>query len=176
MIADSSPRSIRGSTAPRSKQPAPDGGLIAEPLFIGVDVSKSWIDIADTQGRALRVVHDPVQAVFDRPMVAHDGPELVRAQVARGHVEACFVFPLGPISHCESTMTTPFKPGHRCRSCTTDLVDDGDAARLDAAVIGVHGLIDADGSIGEGPGFLLVCEQFDIVAKRAPIALQRQDC
>lgn len=30
----------------------------AEPLFIGVDVSKSWIDIADTQGRTRRVANE----------------------------------------------------------------------------------------------------------------------
>jgi len=58
MIADSPPRSIRGSTAPRSGKPAPGERLIGEPLFIGVDVSKSWIDIADTQGRALRVANE----------------------------------------------------------------------------------------------------------------------
>ena len=37
-----------------------DGALIsAEPLFVGVDVSKSWIDIADTQGCKRRVANEP---------------------------------------------------------------------------------------------------------------------
>lgn len=36
------------------------GALVpAEPLFIGVDISKSWIDIADTQGRKRRVANEP---------------------------------------------------------------------------------------------------------------------
>jgi transposase len=69
MVADSSSRSIRGSTAARSGKPAPGERLIAEPLFIGVDVSKRWIDIADTQGRALRVVNEEkaIAAAFSGP-------------------------------------------------------------------------------------------------------------
>jgi hypothetical protein len=31
----------------------------AEPRFVGVDVSKSWIDIADTAGRKQRVANEP---------------------------------------------------------------------------------------------------------------------
>src|SRR5260370_20504633 len=58
MIADARPRSIRGSKAPRAGKPSLCERLIGEPLFIGVDVSKSWIDIADTQGRALRVANE----------------------------------------------------------------------------------------------------------------------
>ena len=32
--------------------------LLADPVFIGADVSKGWIDIADTQGRKARVAND----------------------------------------------------------------------------------------------------------------------
>lgn len=43
--------------------------LLAKPLFIGVDVSKDWIDIADTQGRVLRVANElaAIKAVFTGP-------------------------------------------------------------------------------------------------------------
>ncbi len=72
MVADSSPRSIRGSAAPRFAKPAPGERLIDEPLFIGVDVSKGWIDIADTQGRALRVANEEtaIAAAFTGPWSA----------------------------------------------------------------------------------------------------------
>ena len=32
--------------------------LLADPVFIGADVSKGWIDIADTQGRKVRVANE----------------------------------------------------------------------------------------------------------------------
>lgn len=69
MVADSSSLSIRGSTASRSGKPASCERLVAEPLFIGVDVSKDWLDIADTQGRALRVVNREaaIAAAFSGP-------------------------------------------------------------------------------------------------------------
>jgi transposase len=72
MVADSSPRSIRGSAAPRFAKPAPGERPIDEPLFIGVDVSKGWIDIADTQGRALRVANEEtaIAAAFTGPWSA----------------------------------------------------------------------------------------------------------
>jgi transposase len=43
--------------------------LLADPVFIGVDVSKSWIDIADTQGRKARVANDygAIDAAFAGP-------------------------------------------------------------------------------------------------------------
>ncbi len=42
---------------------------MAEPCFVGVDVSKSWIDIADTTGRKLRVANEPsaIAAAFVGP-------------------------------------------------------------------------------------------------------------
>ncbi len=72
MVADSSPRSIQGCAAPRFAKPAPGERPIDEPLFIGVDVSKGWIDIADTQGRALRVANEEtaIAAAFTGPWSA----------------------------------------------------------------------------------------------------------
>lgn len=72
MVADFSPLSIRVSTASRSPNLAPGVRLIAKPLFIGIDVSKGWIDIADTQGRALRVTNEAsaIAAAFKGPWSA----------------------------------------------------------------------------------------------------------
>jgi hypothetical protein len=69
MIADFSPLSIRVPAASRLPNKAPGERLIAEPLFIGIDVSKDWIDIADTQGRALRVSNESsaIAAAFTGP-------------------------------------------------------------------------------------------------------------
>jgi transposase len=38
--------------------PVSPESLLADPVFVGVDVSKSWVDIADTQGRKARVAND----------------------------------------------------------------------------------------------------------------------
>jgi hypothetical protein len=54
----------------------------------------------------------------------------------------------------------------------SDAMNDSDAPRRDTAVNSVDGLIDADRRIGEGPGFLIGCEQFDVVAQRTLITLQ----
>ena len=74
MIAHFSSRSIRVLPAPGFADAEPGERLIAKPLlakpllakpllakplFIGVDVSKGWIDIADTQGRKRRVANEP---------------------------------------------------------------------------------------------------------------------
>ena len=56
-----------------------------------------------------------------------------------------------------------------------DVVNDGHATRLDAAVIAVDRFVPADRRVGKTLGFLLVGEQFDILAQRALVALQRQD-
>jgi transposase len=69
MVAHFSARSIPVSIAGRRATPASGERLIAEPLFIGIDVSKSWIDIADTCGRALRVANEEtaIAAAFKGP-------------------------------------------------------------------------------------------------------------
>jgi transposase len=69
MVAHFSARSIQVSIAGRRATPASGERLIAEPLFIGIDVSKSWIDIADTRGRALRVANEEtaIAAAFKNP-------------------------------------------------------------------------------------------------------------
>jgi hypothetical protein len=76
MVAHFSARSIQVSIAGRRATPTSGERLIAEPLlleseplFIGIDVSKSWIDIADTCGRALRVANEEtaIAAAFKGP-------------------------------------------------------------------------------------------------------------
>jgi transposase len=69
MVAHFSARSIQVSIAGRRATPAPGERLVAKPLFIGIDVSKSWIDIADTCGRAWRVANEEtaIAAAFKGP-------------------------------------------------------------------------------------------------------------
>ena len=54
-------------------------------------------------------------------------------------------------------------------------MNDGHATRLDAAVIAIDRFVPADRRVGKTLGFLLVGEQFDILAQPALVALQRQD-
>ncbi len=54
-------------------------------------------------------------------------------------------------------------------------MNDRHATRLDAAVIAVDRFVHADRLVGKTAGSLLVCEQFDILAQRPLVALQRQD-
>jgi hypothetical protein len=70
--ARSIPVSIAGRRATRRLASASLPSLFlleSEPLFIGIDVSKSWIDIADTCGRALRVANEEtaIAAAFKGP-------------------------------------------------------------------------------------------------------------
>jgi transposase len=69
MVAHCSARSIQVSIAGRRATPASGERLVAKPLFIGIDVSKSWIDIADPCGRALRVANEEtaIAATFKGP-------------------------------------------------------------------------------------------------------------
>ena len=41
----------------RRRSASTDLSAVAGPLCIGVDVSKDWLDIADTPGRALRIAN-----------------------------------------------------------------------------------------------------------------------
>ena len=58
MVAHCPSRSIRASTADCLPGPAACERLLAKPLFIGVDVSKAWVDIADTDGRRKQVANE----------------------------------------------------------------------------------------------------------------------
>ncbi len=55
------------------------------------------------------------------------------------------------------------------------MLEDGDRPGLDAAVVAVDGGVLADGRIFERDRLLFAGEQFDIVAQRALVALQRED-
>jgi transposase len=72
MVARFSPRSIQDVAGRRRASVPKITPLVAESVFIGVDVSKDWIDIADTQGRQLRVNNEPlaIAAAFAGPWAA----------------------------------------------------------------------------------------------------------
>jgi hypothetical protein len=69
MVAHFPSRSIRASTADCLPGPAACERLLAKPLFIGVDVSKAWVDIADTDGRRKQVANEvaAIAAAFTGP-------------------------------------------------------------------------------------------------------------
>jgi hypothetical protein len=69
MVAHFPSRSIRASTADCLPGPAACERLLAKPLFIGVDVSKAWVDIADTDGRRKPVANEvaAIAAAFTGP-------------------------------------------------------------------------------------------------------------
>lgn len=116
-------------------------------------------------------VHDPVQAVLHRPVVADDGADPVGWQGQRGDVETGFALgPAGPaaqfaaaLDHDDGAQHGPVvalaKPVH--------IVQDGDLAGLDAPVIAIDGGAAADVCVVEIIGFLFGGENFDIVAQRA---------
>jgi hypothetical protein len=58
-------------------------------------------------------VHDPVRAVFDRPMTAYDGPEEVRQHDQRGDENPDSITPF--LSRVLSTIAMAFRPGLRWR-------------------------------------------------------------
>ena len=59
------------------------------------------------------------------------------------------------------------EPGH--------VVDDGDGARFDPAMVAVHGLMAADLGVLEPVGLLLGHEQANVLSQAALIAFQRQN-
>ena len=122
-------------------------------------------------------VHDPVQAVLHRPVIADDGAEPVGGQGQRGDVDAG-LGPAGPaaqfaaaLEHDDGVQPGPVvalaEPGR--------VVEDGDLAGLDASVIAVDPGAAADGGVSETIGFLLGYKDLDVVAQRALVALQREN-
>ncbi len=104
-------------------------------------------------------VHDPVQAVLHRPVVADAGTDPVGRQGQRGNVEAGLALaPADPtaqfaaaLEHDDSAQPGPVvaftKPGH--------IVEDDDIAGLDAPVIAIDRGAAADGCVVETIGLLL---------------------
>jgi hypothetical protein len=61
----------------RRRSASTDLSAAAGPLCIGIDVSKDWLDIADTAGRALRVANTAaaITQVFCTEVLADPGRE-----------------------------------------------------------------------------------------------------
>ena len=121
-------------------------------------------------------VHDPVETVFHRPMAAHDGSERIGEQHQGCDVEPGFALDLASclafaFDHDDGFEAGPvmalLEPG--------DIMDDGGLAGFDAAMIAVNCLILADFRMLEALSLLLGGEQFDILAKAALVAFQRQN-
>jgi hypothetical protein len=121
-------------------------------------------------------VHDPVQAVLDRPMPPYDGPEQMRQHDQRSNVKSGVLFNLaagfaGAFDHRDGVQARPavafLQPFH--------IVNDGGDAGLNAPIVGIDRLRPADRRVGEVLRLLLDDEQFDIVAQRALIAFQAKD-
>ena len=124
-------------------------------------------------------VHDPVEAVLDRPVGADDRAEQFGEQDERGDVEAGLVLDLvvgrscawgsaNAVDHDDCLEAGPvvalLQPA--------DVVEDGGGPGLDAAVVGIDGLALADCAVGEVAGLLLGDEELHVVVQRTLVALQ----
>ena len=117
-----------------------------------------------------------MEAVLDGPVIADEGADVDGHEGQRGDIEAAFALDLvaglaGALDDDEARQAGPLVTLLQ----PADVVNDGDGAGLDAAVVAVDALVPADGGVLEVIGFLLVGEQLDVLAQRALIALQGED-
>lgn len=127
-------------------------------------------------------IHHPMQAVLDRPMTADDRPQKIGQQDQRRDVKPRLPLDLSAPHACCREFTDALDHDNAREAGPVvaflqpgDVVDDGGGSGLDAAVVAIDGLSLADGGVGEAAGFLLGHEDFDILAQRSLIALQRQN-
>ncbi len=112
-------------------------------------------------------------------MVAHDGADLVGGQGERGDVEARLgLGPADPAGHLAAALD--HDDGLQAGPAVAvlepcDVVDDGDGAGLDAAVIAIVRGAAADRGIPEIVGYLLGGEALDVLAQSALIAFEGED-
>src|SRR3954451_7062345 len=113
-------------------------------------------------------VHDPMQAVLDRPMAAHDRSEEVCQHDQGGDVEACLLLGFSSnlaaaFDHDDGVQAGPVV------ACLQpfDVMDDGGGSGFDAAVVAIDRRILADPGVGKVPGLLLGGKHRDIRAQRA---------
>ena len=121
-------------------------------------------------------VEHPVEAVFDHPVTADHRSQGVGEEGERGDVEPRLGFDLAvgfpfALDHDDRLQARPLVVVLKPR----DVMENGDRPGLDAAVVAVDGRVLADRRILERNRLLLAGEQFDIVAQRALVALQRED-
>ena len=115
--------------------------------------------------------------VLDSPMVANHWAQPLSAPCRRGQIaNGSRARSVRSISRVLSMTTTPLRPGQSCRSLQpSDVVDDGRAARLDAAMVAVDGFGGAHHRVRKALCSLLVGEEFDVLTQRSLVALQRQN-
>lgn len=121
-------------------------------------------------------VHDPMQAVFDAPMVADGGGEPLRRQGRGRNVEAPLLFGLG------GGFAHAFDHGQRGQPCPVmtlaepiDVVHDGYGAGFDAAMVAIHGFCPGHRGILKTVGDLLIGEDLGVLAQATLVALQGED-
>ena len=88
-------------------------------------------------------IHDPMEAVLDRPMAAHDRPQKLAGQDQRGDDRSVSrARPCRSISRMLSTMTTAFQAGPGMSLLEPgDIVDDSGGSGLDATVIAIDRVV-----------------------------------
>src|SRR5450830_433678 len=110
-------------------------------------------------------VHDPVEAIFDRPVSADDRPERGRQQHQGGDVKARLALDLIPdfaraLDHDDAAQSRPIVAFHK----PSHIMDCGIGSGFDAAVIAVDRLMATDLGILKAVGLLLGSEDLDILA------------
>src|SRR5665811_1738388 len=110
-------------------------------------------------------VHEPVEAIFDRPVAADDRPERGRQQHQGGDVKARLALDLIPdfaraLDHDDAAQSRPIVAFHK----PSHIMDCGIGSGFDAAVIAVDRLMATDLGILKAVGLLLGSEDLDILA------------
>ncbi len=169
----------------------PSGGMACEingslPFASPDEVQGHMLDGVEVGGRVVgshpalviaeRHVHDPMQAVLDCPVAAHDRPDFGCRPIKRGDVEAGFLcFDPGDFPHAVDDDDT-LQPGPLMPMLEPgDIVDHGRRSGFDAAMTGIAGFVAADGGLVELTRFLFGDEEFDVLLQATLVALQRQD-
>jgi hypothetical protein len=112
-------------------------------------------------------VHDPVEAILDRPMAPHDRPRRVGSQRKRGDLEAGLTLDLacgfaGALNDDDGLQTRPFVPFLK----PVNIVDDSIGSGLDTTMIAVNASVLADFAVVKAARILLGHEERNIAVKR----------
>ena len=111
-------------------------------------------------------VQNPMQAVLNGPVTAHDRPEEVRRHHRRGDIK-----PRLRLGFSADLMAAfDHDDGFRVRPCVAllepaDIMYDGGGSGFDAAVIGIDGGVLTDRGVLEAIGFLFGNEELDVLAQ-----------
>jgi hypothetical protein len=100
-------------------------------------------------------IHDPMQAIFDSPMISNDKAELRGQEQQRCDVEAGFLFRLSvnfSDALDDDDAVQPWPIVTFLEPC--DIVDHGCCPGLDASMIAIDRLVATDGSILEAIGVI----------------------